>query len=72
MLRTHLLPVIQGSILDDTTIMSFRHLREMNGLTAGILAEINGHLCERGCQGTIDCFCSGMRAVVHCFYFFRL
>ncbi len=72
MLRTHLLPLTQSRIPEDTTIMSFRHLQEMNGMAAGILTVINGHLCDCGRQGSIDCFCSGMRAVVHCFYFFRL
>lgn len=67
MLRTHLLPLTQGRIPEDTSIMSFRHPLEMNGLAAGILAVINGHLCDSGRQGAIDCVCSRMRAVVHCF-----
>ena len=67
-----MLALTQGSIPEDTSIMSFRRPQEMSGLASGILAVINGHLCDRGRQGTTDCFCSGMRAVVHCFYFFRL
>jgi IS5 family transposase len=35
-------------IPDETTILDFRHLLERHGLTEAILAEVNGHLADKG------------------------
>ena len=35
-------------ILDETTILNFRHLPERYGLTEAIFAEVNAHLTDKG------------------------
>ncbi|WP_444916153.1 hypothetical protein [Microbulbifer sp. TRSA007] len=47
---------MSGPIFDETTILNFRHLLELNQLGAALFDEINKHLAEKGMvlrEGTI-------------------
>jgi|GEM_PF-2291300 len=35
-------------ILDETSILNFRHLLERHGLTQALFAEVKGHLADKG------------------------